>query len=285
MQEGIHFPHLGIHLEHVGQSINIFGFPIYFYGIVIGFGIMMGIVLAVAEAKRTGQNTENYFDLAIIGIITSISGARIYYVAFSWDTYKDDLLSILNPRGGGLAIYGAIIVAVLTVVIYCKIKKINTFQVFDTVAPSLLIGQIIGRWGNFFNREAFGDYTNGLLAMQLPVDAVRASEITDKMKEHIVKINDVSYIQVHPTFLYEGLWNLGVLIIILLYRKHKKYKGQLFLMYLFGYGAGRVWIEGLRTDQLLLPGIGWPVSQVLAGICVVVIGILMVVLGRKLAKS
>lgn len=278
MHTAINFPHLGIHLENVGQSINLFNkFEIAFYGMAIGLGILGGIFMAVMEARRTGQNTEDYFDMAIIGVITSIIGARLYYVLFAWDMYKNDLLSIFNIREGGLAIYGGIIAATITMVIICKYKNLRTPLVADTVSFGLVTGQIIGRWGNFFNREAFGEYTDGIFAMQIPVDAVRdASDITDRMRNHIIKLDGVDFIQVHPTFLYEMVWNLLLLIILLLYRKKKKFDGELFLIYLMGYGLGRVWIEGLRTDQLLIPGVGWPVSQVLAGVFVVVTAAILI---------
>ena len=149
----------------------------------------------------------------------------------------------------------------------------------------LVAGQIIGRWGNFFNREAFGGYTDGLFAMQLPVSAVRKNEITSAMWDHLVTIGGVEYIQVHPTFLYEGLWNLGVLLFLLWFRKKKKFQGELFLCYLAGYGAGRLWIEGLRTDQLLIPGIGIPVSQVLSAVLVVCSLMLIVHNRRKRLKE
>ena len=128
---------------------------------------------------------------------------------------------------------------------------------------------MLGRWGNFFNREAFGEYTDSLFAMRLPLDAVRSGDVTELMRENMEQINGISYIQVHPTFLYESVWCCILLILLFQYRKHKKYEGELFLLYIFGYALGRVWIEGLRTDQLLLPGIGLPVSQVLAG-CIVI---------------
>lgn len=164
-------------------------------------------------------------------------------------------------------------------------KHLSPFQIFDTIAMALLNGQMLGRWGNFFNREAFGEYTDRLFAMRLPVDAVRSGDITEKMREHMERINGVSYIQVHPTFLYESLWCAVLLIILVLYRKHKKYEGELFLLYLFGYGLGRVWIEGLRTDQLLLPEIGLPVSQLLAGALVIGTGIALLYLGRHHKNS
>ena len=284
MDMEINFPNLGIYLDHVGKNISIFGFSIAYYGIVIVTGMMIAIWIAQREAKRTGQNPEQYLDLAMIGIAAGILGARIYYVIFAWDYYKDDLLSIFNIRQGGLAIYGGIIGACIAVVIYSRKKKQNFSLLMDTASMSIVFGQIMGRWGNFFNREAFGDYTNNLFAMQLPVSAVRANEITQKMWDHVVTVNGVEYIQVHPTFLYESLWNVGVLLFLFWFRKRKKFNGDVFLMYLIGYGLGRIWIEGLRTDQLLLPVVGLPVSQLLSG-CLVVGCTILVVWKRKKLSS
>lgn len=284
MDMEINFPNLGIYLDHVGKNISIFGFSIAYYGIVIVTGMMIAIWIAQREAKRTGQNPEQYLDLAMIGIAAGILGARIYYVIFAWDYYKDDLLSIFNIRQGGLAIYGGIIGACIAVVIYSRKKKQNFSLLMDTASMSIVFGQIMGRWGNFFNREAFGDYTNNLFAMQLPVSAVRANEITQKMWDHVVTVNGVEYIQVHPTFLYESLWNVGVLLFLFWFRKRKKFNGEVFLMYLIGYGLGRIWIEGLRTDQLLLPVVGLPVSQLLSG-CLVVGCTILVVWKRKKMSS
>lgn len=284
MDMEINFPNLGIYLDHVGKNISIFGFSIAYYGIVIVTGMMIAIWIAQREAKRTGQNPEQYLDLAMIGIAAGILGARIYYVIFAWDYYKDDLLSIFNIRQGGLAIYGGIIGACIAVVIYSRKKKQNFSLLMDTASMSIVFGQIMGRWGNFFDREAFGDYTNNLFAMQLPVSAVRANEITQKMWDHVVTVNGVEYIQVHPTFLYESLWNVGVLLFLFWFRKRKKFNGEVFLMYLIGYGLGRIWIEGLRTDQLLLPVVGLPVSQLLSG-CLVVGCTILVVWKRKKLSS
>lgn len=285
MHKTIDFPNIGIHLESVGDHITVFGFDIAYYGIIIGIGILVGLLIAVAEAKRTGQKEEDYYDLAIYAVIFAIIGARAYYVIFSWDMYKDDLLSILNIRQGGLAIYGGVIAAVITVLIFARIKKLSAPLLMDTAGLGLVAGQMIGRWGNFFNREAFGEYTDSLLAMRLPADAVRSSDITELMREHMETVDGVSYIQVHPTYLYESLWCMMVLIIMLLYRKHKKFDGEVFLVYLLGYGLGRVWIEGLRTDQLLLPVVGLPVSQILAGVIVVVSTILIIYHRWKVAKE
>lgn len=284
MHRTIDFPNIGIHLESVGDHITVFGFDIAYYGMLIGLGILAGIFIAAAEAKRTKQKTEDYYDLTIYAVIFSIIGARLYYVIFSWDMYKDDLLSIFNIRQGGLAIYGGIIAAIITVCIFAKKRKMSAPLIMDTAGLGLVAGQMIGRWGNFFNREAFGEYTDCLFAMRLPVDAVRPGDITELMRENMQRIDGVSYIQVHPTFLYESLWCAGLLIILFLYRKHKKYEGELFLMYLFGYGAGRVWIERLRTDQLVLPGIGFPVSELLAGCLVIVTGIMLIYCRRHCRK-
>lgn len=276
MHYNINFPHLGISLEHVGKSFSVFGFEIAYYGIIIGCAIMLGFIIAISEAKRTRQNPEDYLDIGMIGVICGIAGARIYYVVFSWDMYKDNLLDILNLREGGLAIYGGVIAAVITVLVCAKVKKLSAPLIFDTVAMALLNGQMLGRWGNFFNREAFGEYTDSLFAMQIPLDAVRTGDLTEAMKVHAQIIDGIKYIQVHPTFLYESLSCCGLLIFLFLYRKHKKYDGELFLIYLFGYGLGRLWIEGLRTDQLLLPGIGLPVSQCLAGAIVIITGAMLI---------
>ena len=284
MHYNISFPNLGIYLDHVGKSISVFGFEIAYYGIIIGLAILIGFLIATSEAKRTRQNPEDYLDMGIIGVIAGIAGARIFYVVFSWDMYKDNLLDIFNLREGGLAIYGGVIAAVIAVFIMARVKHLSPFQILDTVAMAILNGQMLGRWGNFFNREAFGEYTDSLFAMRLPLDAVRSGDVTELMREHMERIDGVSYIQVHPTFLYESLWSCALLIILVLYRKHKKYEGELFLMYIFGYGLGRVWIEGLRTDQLLIPGIGLPVSQVIAGCVVIFAGAALLYLRKNHKK-
>lgn len=257
----IAFPNIGIYLRNVPKSFEVFGFTIAFYGIIIGIGVLAGILMAVREAKVTGQDQDTYWDFAIYAVIFSVIGARIYYVIFAWDHYKDDLLGIFNFRNGGLAIYGGVIAAFLTLFIYSKIKKQNFFQMGDTGVLGLILGQIIGRWGNFMNRECFGQYTDSLFAMRLPVVAVRSNEITVEMADHVV--NGINYIQVHPTFLYESVWNLFILILMLLYKGKKKFHGEMCLFYLGGYGIGRFFIEGLRTDQLLFPGTEIAVSQVL----------------------
>ncbi len=284
MTKSIDFPNLGIHLKNVGQSVSIFGLDIAYYGIVIAAGIILGFIVMLREAKRTGQNPETYYDITIFGVLAALIGARLYYVIFSWDDYKDDPLSIFNIREGGLAIYGAVIAVVLTVFIYSKVKKIPFTLIMDTGIPSLILGQAVGRWGNFFNREAFGEYTNSLFAMRLPVDAVRASDITEKMLRHIEVIDGIRYIRVHPTFLYESVWNLAVFFFLMWWRKHKKFNGELLFMYFLGYGLGRFWIEGLRTDQLLIFH-AVPVSQLLSAVLAVGSAAAIIVLRRRAGKK
>ena len=269
MAPDIRFPHLGIEIASLGKGITIGGFTIAFYGMIIAFGMVMGYLMTAFQAKRTGQEPDLYLDLALWDIVFAVIGARIYYVVFSWDYYKDNLSQIFNTSGGGLAIYGGVIAGVITTIIFGKVRKQNFFQLLDTACVGLITGQIIGRWGNFCNREAFGGYTNGLFAMQLKESDVASSNLTHAVLKHIVEIDGTRYIQVHPTFLYESLWNVGVLVVLLLFTKHRKYNGQIFLIYLLGYGLGRVWIEGLRTDQLIFFGTGVAVSQVLSGVLVV----------------
>ena len=206
--------------------------------------------------------------LSAFTTIISILFARLYYVIFSWDYYKNHLNEIFSIRNGGIAIYGAIIGAILSAIIICKIKKQRFLKVADTFTFAFLIGQIIGRWGNFVNREAFGGYTDSLFAMRYLKEQV--SNIPKDVLDKVVNVNGIEYIQVHPTFLYESLWNIVVLIILYTFRKHKKFDGQLMAMYFIGYGLGRFWIEGMRTDSLMIGSTNIPVSQVLSIILVIV---------------
>lgn len=281
MDKSIAFPNLGIELDNVGKSITVFGFEIAYYGIVIALGMFVALLFLAYETRRIQENSSLYFDFALFVIFFGFIGARLYYVAFSWDSYKDDLLSILNIREGGLAIYGGLIAAIITAVIFTKIKKMNFWRVADVAMPCVLIGQIFGRWGNFFNREAFGEYTDSLLAMRLPIDAVRSGDITSLMREHAHN----GYIQVSPTFLYESLWNLAILLILLRVRKHKKFDGQIFCLYAVGYGVGRIWIESLRTDQLIIPKLNIPVSMLVSAIAIVFGITALIIRGHRAQKS
>ena len=239
------------------------------------------------------QNPEIYMDYLLVMMIPAIIGARIYYVVFSWDSYKDNIPEIFNLRHGGLGIVGGVAMAVLVLFLFAKAKKQSVLLMLDTLTMGLLIGQIMGRWGNFFNREAFGGYTDGPLAMQIPlkyfeqygrVPELESSGILKHLVTLTVHGEKLSYIQVHPTFLYEGMWNLLLLLFIFIYRKHKKFDGELLCIYLMGYGLGRFFIEGLRVDQLLIGHTGIAVTQVVC-ICIFVGGLIGMVLGHRKSKA
>lgn len=280
----IRFPYLHLVFHHLGTGITIFGFEIKFYGMIIAFGFLAGLLIAQKEAERTGQDPEIYLDFLLSAVIPAIIGARAYYVIFSWDYYKEHLNEIFMIRNGGLAIYGGVLAGILTLLIFCKIRKQSPLLMADTAVMGLLIGQILGRWGNFFNREAFGGFTDGLLAMQIPVSFFSSDRISDLANtgvlDHLIKVGTQTYIQVHPTFLYESLWNLGVLFFLLWFRKRKKWDGQMVAIYFIGYGIGRFFIEGLRTDSLYILGTGIRVSQLLASI-LVIIGVVMLLYKKK----
>lgn len=273
------FPNIGIEFSNINEvAFRLFGrIDIYWYGIIICTGIVAGLMMAVQVAKRDNQDSDVYYEMLFYTLISAIVGARLYYVIFSWENYKDNLLQIFNLRTGGLAIYGGVIGAVIAAIVFARVKKLNQWVLLDTGATGLILGQAIGRWGNFINKEAFGGYTNTLFAMQ-----IKASEASLVPIDPIM-VNGEAYIQVHPTFLYESMWNLAVLIALLLYFKHKRFNGEIFYLYLLGYGLGRVWIEGLRTDQLIIGNTGIPVSQLLAGILIVA-SLSMIVISRKRLK-
>ena len=288
----ISFPKLGIYLKDVPRGFTVFGYNIAFYGLIIGIGMICGILIARSQAKRTGQNPDFYLDFAIVAIPLGVIGARIYSVIFEWEKYTDDFWSIFNLRQGGLAIYGGVIAALLTVFFFCRIKKFSYGLFADTGIHGLLLGQIIGRWGNFFNRECFGGFTDSFMAMRIDVtDRSLASvfkpglvsnemlanmyEGKEKALAGIMEIRDNivtaadghQYIQFQPTFLYESLWNLLLLIAMLIYLPKKKFNGEIVLIYLAGYGLGRFFIEGVRTDQLFIWNTGIAASQALRFFC------------------
>lgn len=282
MNTTIRFPHLGLTLNP-GKSFTVFGIEIAYYGVIIALGMLAGALVAYREAKKTGQKVDDYIDFTLYTLIAAIIGARIYYVIFEWDYYSAHPLEIFNLRAGGLAIYGGVMASALTLFIFTKVKKLKFWLMADTAVHGLIIGQIIGRWGNFFNREAFGGYTDSLFAMQLPVS--EAKGITQELIEHLVTIDGVSYVQVHPTFLYEGTWNLLLFIGICLYKRHKKFDGEIFAIYLMGYGVGRFIIEGLRTDQLVIKALGGIAASQVLSIILIVLAVAFVIYNRVQLKK
>ena len=211
-------------------------------------------------------------------------GARAYYVIFEWSYYAQHLDEILNIRKGGLAIYGGILTGILCCLVFCRRRKIPFFSMADSAVLGLLTGQSIGRWGNFFNAEAFGRYTDSLFAMRLKESIVNPNMLNDNVLTHAIRLGDELFIQVHPTFLYESVWNLCSLLFLLVTGPKKKFTGQIFWEYLMIYGIGRFWIEGLRTDSLLLWGTGLAVSQLLSG-GLALLGLGMLVRGFRRQKK
>lgn len=279
------FVNLGITIQHMQNHIDVFGFRIAFYGIIIGIGMLLGIRLAAGDAKRRGLGEDVIYDYIVYGILAGIAGARLYYVFFQWEAYRSDLLQILNLRAGGLAIYGGVIGGALALLLWCRLKKQHFLVMADSLVLGVVVGQIMGRWGNLFNCEAFGRYTEGLFAMRIRREIVNPIMIDAELLGHLITENGVEYIQVHPTFLYESCWNLCLLLFLLWYRYRKRFEGELLFLYLGGYGLGRVWIEGLRTDSLLLPGTGIAVSQALAGCCVFAAAVGIIYFRRKSARK
>lgn len=278
----IYFPYLNLSFNIDPIAFTIFGIPIYWYGIILTSGILLGLCMSMYISKKEGVSTDLIFDFLLYDIVFAIIGARTYFVIFNWSYYKEHLGEIFNLRQGGIAIYGAIIASFIVAIVYTRIKKISLWQFGDIAAYGLLVGQAIGRYGNFVNKEAFGDYTNNFLAMQI-MKSEAATHVTQKMLDNIVVREGVEFIQVHPTFLYESCWNLILLIVLLIYRKYKKGNGEIFFLYIAGYGLGRFWIEGLRTDQLVVPVINIAASQIVAVVSIIA-GIIGVIWCRKSSK-
>ena len=281
---GIYFPGLGISLPNVPEGFTIFGITIKFYGLIIALGFVIALKLAISDGRKTGIKEDDYIDYWLWMLIPCILGARIYYILFNLKDYVGEGISfgeslkrMIDIRNGGLAIYGGLIAGVIVSVIFTKKRKIYLPLFADNIAAGVLIGQIMGRWGNFFNREVFGSYTSSFFRMALPLDYFREhgtlgyytsnGVITDEMLRNTEIINGTECITVVPSFLLEGLWNLAVLIFLLWYRKRKKFDGEIAMMYILFYGIGRFLIEGNRTDSLMVGPL--KVSQVVAVLCVI----------------
>ena len=256
----ISFPMLGdLHLNPPSYFM-LFGHPIYFYGVLIGLGFLLGIAFCSGRARRFGLKEDDIYDVMIWLIPCSIIGARAYYVLFQLGYYVQHPGEILALRNGGLAIYGGVIAGALTAYLVCRRKKIPIPAMLDCLAYGLLVGQIIGRWGNFLNREAFGAETQVFCRMGLTAA-------------------DGTTVYVHPTFLYESLWNLGVLLFLLWFEKagKRRFDGHCMTLYFLLYGLGRFWIEGLRTDSLYIGASGIRVSQALSLVLALSAAVLLIV--------
>lgn len=239
-------------------AFEIFGVKIYWYGVIIATGVVIATMIAMKAAARKGIREEDILDLLLVGLPISLLGARAYYVIFNWDYYRGDFFKIINIRGGGLAIHGGIIAAVITAVIFSKIRGINFWVLADVASPSLILGQAIGRWGNYANGEAHGGPTD--LPWGIIVDGVK----------------------VHPTFLYESVWNFLVFIFLVWYSRNKaKFDGEIFLLYLILYSVARFFIEGMRTDSLMIGNI--KMAQLIS--VVIIIAALLIYFRRNSRKD
>ena len=263
------FPGLGIGEFSVdSEAFSVFGAPIAWYALIICMGMIFAVSYVIFRAGQIGINSEHIIDFALFVIPIGVIGARLYYVLMELDSY-DSLADALNIRNGGLAIYGGIIAGAITVFCVCKYKKIDFLAFADCVVPGLIMAQAIGRWGNFMNGEAFGGQTEGFLRMGI------------RNFNSIYTFSTYEMVYVHPTFLYESLWNILGFIGVNIFYKHKKYDGQIFFMIFGWYGLGRMWIEGLRTDSLYLWGTQIRVSQALAILIFVTCAALLVYFAIK----
>ncbi len=249
----ISFPNLGIEINPSRVAFSVFGKDIYWYGLIIAVGFSLAVIYAMRRAKQFGLTDDHILDMLFAAVPTAIVCARLYYCVFEWELYADNPISVLYIWEGGLAIYGGVIGAVIAVLLYSRIKKVPLGPLLDIGGLGLLIGQMIGRWGNFMNREAYGSLTDSFLKMGL----TNAS-------------GEVLYY--HPTFLYESVWNLVGFVLLHFFSKKRKFDGEIFAGYLAWYGLGRAWIEGLRTDSLYLFGTGIRVSQLVAILSFVLAG-------------
>ncbi len=283
--DSIIFPGLGGLTLNPPNSFSIGSFQIYFYGVIIALGLVLAVIYGLKRSRQFGIKQDDILDGVLWIVPFAIICARAYYVLAERDMYET-FLDVINIRKGGLAIYGGVIGAAVGVAVFTRFKKINLPALLDLVALGFLIGQSIGRWGNFMNREAFGCYTDSLFAMQIPESYLGngVGPAFDKLREMAVEIGGVSYIQVHPTFLYESVWN-GVGFIALHFLSQKRqYDGQIALGYVAWYGLGRALIEGLRMDSLYWGP--FRVSQLLAAVsCVIAVVILLVMNLRKHDRS
>ena len=260
----ISFPNLNISFFINPVAISIFGFKIHWYGILIVAAILIGLFLAKRDDGLHEIKFDNVFDFVLLGILSGITCARIYFVIFNIDYYKNNLAEIFGIWNGGLAIYGGFIGGIIAALIFCKIKKMNFLNLCDYLVPFLALGQSIGRWGNFINQEAYGYATESFLKMRIYSKEIGA------------------FINVHPTFLYESILDVCIFILLMLIRKKRKFKGQLLYIYLGIYGVGRFVIEGLRTDSLML--MNFRVSQVFSGF-LVIISIILYYFGEKCRRK
>lgn len=268
----VQFPKLGLDLVINRVAVSVFGFDIYWYGLLIGVGVMLALFTVFYRTPKLGINTDHFIDVILFTTFGAIIGARAYYVAFAPFEY-DSFLDMINIRDGGLAIYGGVIGGLLLGMVGCKIRKINILDYCDLILGSILIGQSVGRWGNFMNQEAFGTNTDGLFGMISEGTVAYLERVQPSLAAQGIMVDPS--MPVHPTFLYESLWCFAGYLLIQLYFDRRKFKGEVACLYMIWYGIGRFFIEGLRTDSLEIVA-GLRTSQlvailsILAGVAIIV---------------
>ncbi len=272
------FPSLNWEFIIKSTAFEIFGISVKWYGILICLGFFLAIVYCFKRMEKFGVDEDRAFDVVLWGAIGAIIGARLYYVFTSWDDFKGDLLSIFNTRNGGLAIYGGVIGALLFGFIAAKIRKLHFPPLLDLAGIGFLIGQSVGRWGNFFNHECFGKNTTLPWGMTSPrIAAQITNEMADVYLKTGIELNP--NLPVHPCFLYESLWCALGILVLHFFSKRRKFDGEVFLLYIGWYGLGRMFIEGLRTDSLMIGN--FRISQVVAVLCVITSITLIIIFRRK----
>lgn len=263
----VSFPSLNIEFPVYNTAFTIFGYEIKWYGIIITIGLFLAVIYCFKRMKKFGIDDDRAIDVVMVGFVGAIICARLYYVLLEWDSYKNDLSKIFSVHSGGLAIYGGLIGAVLFGAVMAKIRRVRLMPLLDLAGMGFLIGQGVGRWGNFFNHECFGSNTSMPWGMTSPKIQAQIKATADEIFASTGVAVDPS-LPVHPCFLYESLWCLLGFLLLHLYSKHRKFDGEIFFMYIGWYGLGRVFIEGLRTDSLMVGHIR--ISQLVAGVCVVI---------------
>ena len=258
-------------------AFEVFGIPIYWYGIIIAAGFLLAVLLGMRDSTKFGLEPDNVIDLVLYAAPVAIVCARLYYVIFSWEDFRYDLLQIFNTRRGGLAIYGGVIGALAVAYIFARKKKIGVLKLLDFGSPYLILAQGIGRWGNFINQEAYG--TNTTLPWGMTSDTIKKELFENMDKLQAMGINVDPNIPVHPTFLYESLWNVATFFFLIWFRKRKKLNGEVFFLYMILYGVARFFIEGLRTDSLMLGSLR--ISQLLAAVFAIALTVVFFVRRKK----
>lgn len=259
MNTSIRFPNLNIDFDFVPQSVSIRGFEISIFGLLVIAGMLLGLGVMIAISKARDENPNLCLETAVFGLVGGILGARLLYVGIHWSEFAgESIKEIMDFRKGGMYLCGGILGAVLLGAVFCRIRKISFGKMADIVSMGFLVVQIIASWGSFFNREAFGEYTDSFFAMQIPKEALDSSVITELMNIHLIKDGGVSYIQVHPLFLYGSLWYLLLFLVLLVYTWKKKFDSEIFLRYLAGVFLGRAGIQWLRPGVRMIPGTELP---------------------------